>query len=154
MIKIDVVLHPTDFSEVSRHAIPYAMEFAVKYSAKLILLHVLDLPYSAISMAEEAMREAQEKLHDLIPADKRDRLDMETVVLRGAPCEEVIKLAKERSADIIIIGAHGEGGWRHAILGDTAEKVVRKAPCPVLTIRHPEHEFIVPDAEEESAGKS
>ena len=150
MIRIKAILHPTDFSEVARHAVPYAVEFAERYSARLILLHVLDLPYSAISMAEEAMREAQKRLHELIPEDRRDALHADTVVLRGDPCEEVIRLAKEQDVDIIIIAAHGEGGWRHAILGDTAEKVVRRAPCPVLTIKHPEHEFVVPESSEKA----
>ncbi len=149
MIKISTVLHPTDFSEVSRHALPYALEFARVYSAKLVLMHVLDLPFSAISMAEEAMAESERKLNALVPRNLRDKIDLVELVVRGTPCEEIRAAAKEYGADIIIMATHGAGGWRHALMGDVAEKVVRNAPCPVLTIRHPEHEFVVPDAEPE-----
>jgi nucleotide-binding universal stress UspA family protein len=148
MINIHVVLHPTDFSEISERALPYAIEFAHRYGARLVLLHVLDLPFSAISMAEEAIVDAQDKLDAMIPGKHRDRLDLVALVKRGDPCEEICRIAREQRADIIIIGTHGSGGWRHAILGDTAEKVVRHAPCPVLTIRDPEHGFVDGDGDE------
>ena len=145
MIKISTVLHPTDFSEVARHALPYAVEFARVYSAKLVLIHVLDLPFSAISMADEAMKEAEQKLNSLVPQKIQEQIDLVELVVRGTPCEEITAAAKEYGADIIVMATHGAGGWRHALMGDVAEKVVRNAPCPVLTIRHPEHEFLVPD---------
>ena len=62
----------------------------------------------------------------------------------GVPFQEIVRQAEEHHADLIIMGTHGRTGLRHALLGSVAEKVVRKAPCPVLTVRHPEHEFVHP----------
>ena len=144
MIDLKVILHPTDFSEISRCALPYAIEFARRYSARLDLLHVLDLPYSAISMAEEAVATAQVALRELIAPEQQEGLDINTLVVRGKPFVEIIRTAREREVDLIVVATHGHSGLEYALMGSTAEKVVRKAPCPVLTIRHPEHEFVNP----------
>jgi len=144
MINLKVILHPTDFSPLARYALPYAIEFAQRYSARLDLLHVLELPYSAISLAEEAVSKAEAELEKLIPPEERKGLEVVPIVVRGKPFVEIVRKARERHADIIIMATHGHSGLEYALLGSTAEKVVRKAPCPVLTIRHPEHEFVVP----------
>ena len=66
------------------------------------------------------------------------------VVRQGSPFLEIIRYAKEKGIDLIVIGTHGRTGLAHVFMGSVAEKVVRKAPCPVLSVRHPEHEFIAP----------
>jgi nucleotide-binding universal stress UspA family protein len=63
----------------------------------------------------------------------------------GGPYVEIVRYAKERDIDIIVMGTHGRGFMAHMLMGSVAEKVVRKAPCAVLTVRHPEHEFVIPD---------
>ena len=69
---------------------------------------------------------------------------MHAEVREGSPFYEIIRYAKEQDVDLIIMGTHGRGGLVHVLLGSVAEKVVRKSPCPVLTVRHPEHEFVHP----------
>ena len=144
MIDLKVILHPTDFSEMARYALPYAIEFARRYGARLDLHHVLELSYSAIALAEESVAKAEADLRQLIPPDEREGLDVVTLVARGKPFVEIVRMARQRQADLIILSTHGHSGLEYALMGSTAEKVVRKAPCPVLTIRHPEHEFVKP----------
>ena len=69
---------------------------------------------------------------------------MQTEVGVRAPFTEIIRFAKDKDIDLIVMGTHGHTGLAHVLLGSVAEKVVRKAPCPVLTVRHPEHEFVHP----------
>ena len=142
MIDIKHILHPTDFSELARRALPYVLEFARKYDSRIDLLHVLELPFGAISMAEEAIANSERQLEVLIPREDRANIEIVPFVVRGKPSTEICRIARERETDLIVLATHGHSGLEHAVLGSTAERVVRKAPCPVLTIRHPEHEFV------------
>jgi nucleotide-binding universal stress UspA family protein len=72
------------------------------------------------------------------------QLKVQCLVREGTPFYEIITCAKELEVDLIILGTHGRGPFAHMLMGSVAEKVVRKAPCPVLTVRHPEHEFVHP----------
>jgi len=85
-----------------------------------------------------------QKLLDCIPEDIRDDMDVEATVIQGIPFAEIISTAKEKEIDMIVIGSHGRTGISHMMLGSVSEKVVRKAPCPVLTVRQPGHEFKMP----------
>ena len=78
--------------------------------------------------------------------DIREKLDAEHLVRRGAPFLETIRCAQELGVDLIVCGTHGRTGLKHALFGSVAEKIVRKAPCPVLSVRHPEHRFEMPGA--------
>ena len=69
---------------------------------------------------------------------------MEVVTRVGKPFVEIIHHARDHDVDLIVIGTHGRGAVQHALLGSVAEQVVRTSPCPVLTVRHPEHEFVMP----------
>lgn len=153
MISIKNILCPIDYSVYSEKALKYAIEFAEKYNAKLYLMHVLDIRiyditdpelYNVNVIDKETINKLRERLHKCISEDTRKNIEVETIVIEGVPFAEIIKKARECKVDLIVLGTHGRTGLSHAIMGSVAEKVVRKAPCPVLTIRHPEHDFVMP----------
>ncbi len=150
-IKIEKILFPTDFSECAQHAQMYALSLATEYKAQLIVLHVvpqLNLPpemeATASALYDEMEKKAKEKIFKLVPKRFLNKIKIQNVVVRGVPFLEIIKEAKKRNVDLIIIATHGRTGLQHAMFGSTAEKVSRKAPCPVLIVRHPEVEFVSP----------
>lgn len=153
MISIKNILCPVDYSVYSEMALTYAIEFAEKYYAKLYLMHVLDIRvydinnpdlYDINIVDEETLAKLRERLLRCVTEDTRGKIAVEALLIQGVPFTEIIKASKEYKIDLIVIGTHGRTGISHAIMGSVAEKVVRKAPCPVLTIRHPEHDFIMP----------
>ncbi len=150
MIHAKKILIPTDLSEEARHVLPYAVEFARSYGAKIILVHVVDARWvgpvasaefpgmvedqidSSKTAATQVMEEMRIELGDL---------EVETQVLIGSPHVEIVRYARSEDVDLIILATHGRTGLAHALIGSVAEKVVQMAPCPVLTLKHPEHEF-------------
>jgi nucleotide-binding universal stress UspA family protein len=155
MIKLKKILYPTDFSESSLEALKYAVSFARDYKAKLVLMHVvnekifsegLNLPRVSApdALAKELAAEAERQLKNLIPAADRTGLDWEMAILQGMPFLEIIRYARANDVDLIVIGTHGRSGVEHIIFGSTAEKVVRKSPCPVLSVRPSQREFVMP----------
>lgn len=154
MITIERILFPTDFSECAKHALKYALSFATERKAKLYILHVipkLNIPigtggmtYPVSKIYDEMEKDAEKKIHRLVPKRFLEQIKIENIILRGTPYLEIIKTAKKYDIDLIAIATHGRTGIAHAMLGSTAEKVVRKAPCPVLCVKHPEHEFVLP----------
>lgn len=155
MIDLHRILVPTDFSKHSQNALRYAAAFAEKFGAELYLLHVVqDLALfipEAVSVAppiappiEQLTAAVREALDRVLRESNLQGLTVHQEVREGTPFYEIIQAAKERDIDLIIMGTHGHGGLAHVLLGSVTEKVVRKAPCPVLTVRHPEHEFVHP----------
>lgn len=154
MIKIERILFPTDFSTYAKHALKYALDFAAERQAKLYILHVipkLSIPvgaggvtYPVSKIYEDMEKEAEKNIHHLVPKRFLENIKVENIIIRGTPFVEIIKTAKKYNIDLIVIATHGRTGLAHAFLGSTAEKVVRKAPCPVLCVKRPEHEFVVP----------
>jgi nucleotide-binding universal stress UspA family protein len=155
MIRLKKILYPTDFSDSSLEALRYAVSFARDFRAKLVLMHVvneqifsegLNLPRVTApeALEQELSAEAERRLKALIPADERAGLDRETVILRGLPFLEIVRYAKDNDIDLIVIGTHGRSGLEHVIFGSTAERVVRKAPCPVLTVQPAQRKFVIP----------
>ena len=157
MIKISDVLVATDFGPASETALDYAREFARTFGARLHVLHVVEnasvyagpeavgVDFARVQADLEAG--ARNALARLVTAEDRVQLKAETVIRSGSsPTFEIVDYAKNARVDIIIVGTHGRGVMGHLLMGSVAEKVVRLAPCPVLTVRHPEHEFIQPDA--------
>ena len=153
MINIKNILCPIDYSIYSETALKYAIEFAEKYQAKLYLMHVLDIRvydindpelYNVNIIDEETVDKLRERLLKCVNEDTKGRISVEAIIIQGVPFVEIIKASKNYKIDLIVLGTHGRTGLSHAIMGSVAEKVVRKAPCPVLTIRHPEHDFIMP----------
>jgi nucleotide-binding universal stress UspA family protein len=157
MIKITNVLVATDFSETSASALNYGREFARTFGASLHVLHVVENalmwagPEAAgidfVQLQSELAADAQLTLDRTVTAEDRAQLKAVTAVRTGrSPALEIAAYAKAEAIDIILVGTHGRGMIGHLLMGNVAEKLVRIAPCPVLTVHHPEHEFIQPDA--------
>ncbi|MEK6642389.1 MAG: universal stress protein [Planctomycetota bacterium] len=156
MVQIRKILYPTDFSELSEHALRYALSFAESHRAELHVLHVVDEAYQywmamgpgALPMGpppDEMLEIARKELAKFIESKvKAVGVSVIPAALVGRPFMEIVSYAREKQIDLIVLGTHGRSGLRHAILGSVAERVVRKAPCPVLTIRHPGHDFVMP----------
>lgn len=139
------ILVTTDLSETSARAFPHAVELARAFGAQVVVLHVVEdqLPaymdeFTAVpidTILETQTRRAAESLdrflEEHLPAD----VPREAVVAHGIAHLEIPRIAAERGADLIVMATHGRGFVSHALFGSTTERVVRKAPCPVLTIR-------------------
>lgn len=149
MIELKRILAPTDFSEYSSEAIGYACALAEKFGAELHLLHVLEVhagstPVFAGGLAltprvQESREAAETELKKVAPDREAVRATVEGPAFLG-----IVRYAKENNIDLIVMGTHGRSGLAHVMIGSVAERVVRKAPCPVLTVRHPKHEFVTP----------
>lgn len=156
MINIRKILFPTDFSKYSLYALPYAKSFAQEYNAELHCLHIVDEAYQCWTAMEgeglpvgptpqEVMESAEQQMREFAATHLADcGAGCAAKVMLGRPFVEIINYAREQKADLIVIATHGRSGLKQVLIGGTAEKVVRKAPCPVLTIRHPEHTFVMP----------
>ncbi len=155
MTEIRKILYATDFSELSAWAFPYAVYLAQKCDAQLHCVHVVDDSYQYWLTFDVATIPAGPPVEELAAAAEkqlgaflRDKLPPELSVtrglLRGRPFVEIIRYVREHNIDLVILGTHGWGALRQALMGSVADKVVRKSPCPVMTIRHPEHGFEMP----------
>jgi nucleotide-binding universal stress UspA family protein len=144
---INKVLVPIDFSDYSKSALKYAVNFAKSFSAEVILVYVVEpIIYPPdFSMGQIAMpsintewdERAKDELAKLAKNEITGVNSVKTIIKTGKPFVEIIETAKEENVDLIIIATHGHSGVEHILFGSTAEKVVRKAPCPVLTLREP-----------------
>jgi nucleotide-binding universal stress UspA family protein len=157
MIALKTILVPTDFSETSAVALRYGKALAEAFGAALHVLHVVQEPFaqpwaveaygfSLASLQEEWLRDARTRMADTLTADERAKFRADVTTLLGHPVVEILKYAVDRQIDLIVLGVRGRGPLNQIMMGSVAERVVRKAPCPVLTVRHPEREFITPDA--------
>jgi nucleotide-binding universal stress UspA family protein len=158
MTSIANVLIATDFEEPSEAALVYARELARQFGATLHVLHVVD-DITAQDVAIEGYmanldelqeeREAQARAHlaaVVTDEDRAARHARTVIATSNAPALAIVTYAKDAGIDLIVVGTHGRHALAHFFLGSVAEKVVRLAPCPVLTVRRPEHDFIAPDA--------
>ena len=156
MIKLNNVMVATDFGDASIAALAYGREFARTFGAKLHVVHVVENPVLAAGpdavgidfarLQADLEARGERALEGMLTAEDHQQLQAVGVVRAGSPANEIVRYGKLINADIIILGTHGRGPMGHLLMGNVAEKVVRMAPCPVLTVRHPEHEFILPDA--------
>lgn len=155
MMQIRKVLCPVDFSPSSDHALEYAVAFAGAHRAELLLVHVVHpLAYGvgaegvAVDAGMQLLKEMEtscaDRLHEVAESVKGGCPSVSEFVVTGVPFLEIIQLAKAQNADLIVMGTHGRSGLAHMLIGSVAERVVRKAPCPVLTVKHPEHDFVMP----------
>jgi len=155
MLSITSVLVPTDFSDASETALTYARGVAEAFGASLHLVHVMEdllahawaaevYVASAPNLREEIEKESRQRLETMLPEAERERLHARVALLAGNPFIEIIRYAKAHDIDLIVMGTHGRGPIAHMLLGSVAEKVVRKSPCPVLTVRDAQHDFVMP----------
>ena len=151
LFEIKSILVPTDFSTPSKKALDYAVPFAERFGAKLTLLHVVepvatpDFVNSFPLMMEndKVMAACKAQLQSLVKQKAIDpKLVEKTLVRQGRAFHEIADAARTLKVDLIIISTHGYTGLKHALLGSTAERVVRHAPCPVLVVREREREFV------------
>ncbi len=144
---ISKILVPIDFSDYSKNALKYAADFAQNFKAKIYLIYVIEpviypadfsigqvtIPTPDVDMNARA----QSELDSLARSFVESSIEVETIIKSGKPFVEINETASEKDIDLIIIATHGHTGVEHLLFGSTAEKVVRKAPCPVLTLREP-----------------
>jgi nucleotide-binding universal stress UspA family protein len=141
-IRIERILCPVDFSEVSAKAYRYAQSIACHYRAKLILQHVVELRYSQLDYIEEfpqaLLTDANEALRQFV--ELYGVIEPECVVEKASPADAILALADSRAANLVVMGTHGRRGFDHLILGSVTERVLRHAPCPVLAVpgKHPD----------------
>ena len=158
MILLKKVLVATDFGPASDSALRYAQALARGFGAELHVLHVVEnlltragdgYGYAGLSPEvqwdiEEAGRKRTEAL--VSDEDRRELHAKAATVTSNSPATEIVEYALKNGIDLIVMGTHGRGAIAHLFMGSVAERVVRIAPCPVLTVRSPEHEFVLPDA--------
>ncbi len=140
------ILVPHDFSETAEHALKYALDLAERLGASVTVAHVYDVPvYSypegpalTVEMTAQIERAAETALDALAQRSRRPGVEIDTALRRGSAWSEINAVAKLTNADLIVIGTHGRRGLARALLGSVAEKFVRSAPCPVLTVHVPE----------------
>jgi nucleotide-binding universal stress UspA family protein len=154
MKNIERILFPTDFSDNSYVALDYAIKLAEVYKAELSLLHVVTSPiqYDSFLLSSFRIDDIERKatsakrqaLLNLIQTRIGKQVPVKVILRRGVPFAEIIQTARKGKADLIIMATHGRSGLRQMLIGSVAEKVVRHAPCPVLTVKHPDYEFEMP----------
>jgi nucleotide-binding universal stress UspA family protein len=142
MLAIRTVLHPTDFSQYSEFAFRLACSLARDYGARLMVLHVAAPPMAVAGQGvmmfppEDDLAPLREKLRQLRPRDLK--VQVEQRLLEGDAATEILRLAEETKCDVIVIGTHGRTGLARLLMGSVAEQVVRRAPCPVVTVKTPQ----------------
>ncbi len=139
------ILAPTDFSEYSKKAVASALEWAKKFAAKLTILHVVELPPYPVegyippslstTLLEDLERQASQDLAQLLPEAERAKTEVARLVAVGTPYQKIIEAAEAEQVDLIVMATAGRTGFSHLVLGSIAERAVRTATCPVLTIR-------------------
>jgi len=151
-MRITRVLCAVDFSEPSREALYFAVDVARQYGAELTLLHVYAVP--GYAFPEGVVVAGPEVMTDILAeiersletwkkeATVRGALNVCTATEQGSASVEIVRYAEDHDIDLIVVGTHGRGGLAHVLLGSVAEKVVRKAPCPVLTVRTADHHLV------------
>lgn len=161
-LTIKKILVPIDFSDYSKSALKYAVNFAKVFNAEMYLIYVVEpviyppdfsmgqiaIPSVTFEMDERAKEELSKLAQQEIPAE----IKQQVIIKTGKPFVEIIETAAEEDIDLIIIATHGHSGVEHILFGSTAEKVVRKAPCPVLTLREPVKGFQFKDEMKKEKG--
>ena len=161
MIILKKILVATDFSEAAEAALSYGRALARAFGARLHVIHVVDDMYLRLGgdayaavlpeLQQDVERQARERLDQLVVDNDPTPLPIDVIIRDGGAAPEIVKYAKDADIDLIVVGTHGRGAVAHLLMGSVAERVVRTAHCPVLTVRHPEHEFVIPDLPAASA---
>jgi nucleotide-binding universal stress UspA family protein len=157
MIALKNILVPTDFGPPSQVALVYGRHFARQFGATLHVLHSVEsvmlpggaeVPMPAVQQVEKGLMEVgQRQMATALTEDDRKTLPVVEVVRQApAAASDILEYARANHIDLIVMGTHGRGAIEHLLMGSVAERVVRRAPCPVLTVRSPERDFVQPDA--------
>lgn len=147
MLPVNRLLAPTDFSDTSVETVIRASELAQHFEAELIVVHVIppiptlpsdphynfEVPAYQDALRENARRQLEETIKGLVLKNVKAR----ALLSHGDPAKEIVRIARDEEIDMIVIATHGLTGWQHIVFGSVAEKVVRFAECPVLTVRGP-----------------
>lgn len=156
MIALKQVLVATDFGDASDAALVYGREFARTFGARLHVLHVMENVFlrpmveNPHAVREAAWRLLNERLTD---ADRNEGRAQAVLETSDHPVDAIVAYARKEAIDLIVVGTQGRGAMAQLLVGSVAERVVRTAPCPVLTVRHPEHEFVHSDRGQQAAGE-
>ena len=156
MIALKSILVATDFSEAGDAALAYGRELARAFGATVHVLHVADDVYVRLGgdayvavlpeLQQDLERQAKQRLAELLVDNDRPPLPVKPVVITAsATALAIVDYAASAAIDLIVVGTHGRGAVAHLLMGSVAERVVRTARCPVLTVRHPERDFVTPD---------
>lgn len=147
MLAFKIIVVPTDFSDHSLRALPYAVSLAERFNARLKVvfvsepaLQVADVAWVGVderSMSQEHLEEARRNLERIALEQVPTDVQVDAEVLTGDAVEAVISYARDVNADLVVMATHGRGGLSHMLMGSVAEQIVRKAPCPVLTLKQP-----------------
>jgi nucleotide-binding universal stress UspA family protein len=154
MIALYHILVATDFGEAGDAAVVYGRALAHRFSARLHLLHVVENVFMRAIAADPRVVEttAAKQLDARLTDDDRQTLDISVATdTSDLPAEAIVRYARAQGIGLIVMGTHGRRGVAHILMGSVAEQVVRTAPCPVLTVRHPEHDFVVADLQREDS---
>jgi len=162
-MKLTRILAPTDFSKFSGFALEWAAYIAQCMKADLVFLHVIPEEEGKIfeeitgegaivrfpkGIREDVVQDRQKKLKEqynmVVSGEIKSSLRVDEITRIGVPFLEIIKIAREKEVDLIVMGTHGRTGLAHVLIGSVAEKVVHHAHCPVLTVKHPQYKFIAP----------
>jgi nucleotide-binding universal stress UspA family protein len=147
MLSFKIIVVPTDFSDYSLRSLPSAIDLAAKYGARLKIvfvnepsLQVSDVAWVGVderAMSTDHVREARRHLEKMVIDKVPPDVPADAEILSGNAVDEIIRFSRDVNADLIVMATHGRGGVSHMLMGSTAEQVVRKAPCPVLTLKQP-----------------
>jgi nucleotide-binding universal stress UspA family protein len=158
MITLKNILVATDFGEASEASLRYGRELATKFGATLHVLHVAQnvaiatvgaetFAAMAPRLQDDIEEAARARLNEaLIDSDRSGPVTRPVVMTATSPALAIVDYATDHDVNLIVMGTNGRGAIEHFLMGSVAERVVRMAPCPVLTVRHPEREFVRPDA--------
>jgi universal stress protein A len=146
------ILVPIDFSEHSKKALQYAVPLADQFKAVIHLLYVVeptvypaDFSFGQIGFSDvetELRKKGEQELHEMVETIIQGHVPSVARVKTGLPFVEIVSYAHDEKIDLIVVATHGHTGVEHILFGSTAEKIVRKAPCPVLVVRTQEHDFV------------
>ena len=145
------ILLPTDFSDTAAHTLGYAREMAERFGSEMHVLHVVADPTpqdwaigAAALVVSDLLKTWEAAAERRLAEISLDGIETVRATRVGHAFVEILQYATDNAIDMIVMGTHGRGPVEHLLLGSVAETVVRKAPCPVLTVRHPGHEFVMP----------
>lgn len=147
MLNFKVILVPTDFSDHSLRALPYAVGLAERFRARLKVIHVNEPTLQISDVAwvgvddraagEKHMEKARRALEKIVLDQVPNDVPADAEVISGDPVDALVEYARDCGADLIVMATHGRGGLSHVLMGSVAEHIVRKAPCAVLTLKQP-----------------